>query len=709
MKMRLKLKFDPPKGVNSYNSKIDYVQEIIYIVTMFQSLLQSIIDYLHSNPQSAGFIVYLIACGEALAVVGTLIPGSVTLTAAGILIGSRVIPVISTFIWAIAGAITGDLLSYWAGRYYKDRIHKMWPFTRYPHWLKNGEIFFAKHGGKSIIIGRVCGPIRCFVPLIAGTLKMGYVRFLLFAVPSAAAWAMLYLLPGVLIGAISLELPRGLAFAFIAVVLGLILLLVLISWGTHYFFIYLGKKVDHQIKKLWQFLQKNQKTHWVTELLTEHRNPENHTQIIAAFYVLVTGSIFLIIMGNVIHQGILTALNVPFFDILQSLRTNIGDNIFLAITVLGSPPAMLISASLIFIWLIFNRCWRAAIHWLALVFAASWSIHVFKSLNYFPRPAGFIGKDITSSFPSGHTLLTMSLLGFLAVLINQEITTKRYRSIYLLVFLAASLVGISRLYLGAHWLTDVCAALFLGMTLVLLIAISYRRSHKHPLPIAKFIAVIITSFLLTWTVVGLITFKKIKQNHTMEWSMRSVSFIDWQKHINYPPLFRMNRFGKPTEALNIEWFGDLDTIRAELEKQGWKNQETIFSVVGMLRNISKADNNYYLPVLPQLYHNQPPSLLMTKPLSIMENKWLIVLHLWKSDTQIQKSTTPLWFGVVSYYQAPSKFITKVQRKNRFFLGATDELITYLKKYKVKTIYYSVSQQPSETQFLHWDGKSLLIY
>jgi len=681
---------------------------------MLQHLFQSIIDYLHNNPNSAGLIVYFIACSEALAVIGTIIPGSVTMTAVGILIGSRVIPITSTFVWAICGAITGDLLSYWLGRYYQKRIYKMWPFTTHPHWLESCEKFFAKHGGKSIILGRFFGPIRCFVPLIAGTLKMRLFRFLIAAIPSAAGWAIVYLLPGILIGALSLQLPRSLAFIFIGVILGLIILTLLIGWGVHHFFIYLANKINKKIKELWHFLQKHKQTHWVTELLTEQNNPENHTQIIAAIYAIACGYIFLLIMGGVIQQNVLTVFNDPVFELLQSLRTNIGDNIFLTITCLGSPQVMLISAGLILAWLAFNRYWRAAVHWLALILSAGWSIHVFKNLLYSPRPAGFIGNDLTSSFPSGHTLLTTSLLGFLAVLIKQEVNNKKnHHHIYLTTFLIILLVGISRLYLGAHWLTDVCASIFLGMTLVLLIAISYRRSHKHNLPVAKFTIAIITTFLLIWTVVGILGFNDLKEDHTIEWATQEVSFLNWKKHQDYPALFRTNRLGKPTEAFNIEWFGKLDAIRAKLKKQGWDDQETAFSVVGVLRNLSKVTYNYYLPILPQLYHNQYPSLLMIKPLADksdnQKDQWILVLRLWKADTQIKKSSTPLWYGVISYYDAPSKLSMKLHPKNDFFLGATDKLMPYAKHFNFKQINYPREQQPPETQYLHWDGKLLLIY
>lgn len=680
---------------------------------MLQTLFQTIIDYLHNNTNSAGIIVYFITFLESLAIAGTLayIPGSVVMTAIGILIGSRVIPASVILSCAVFGAITGDIISYWMGRYYKDRIHKIWPFTRYPHWLEKGEDFFKKYGGVSLIVGRFFGPIRCLVPLVAGTFKMRPLIFLLVAIPSASGWAIGYLLPGILIGALSLELPSSLAFKFIGVVLGFLLLAALISWGAHYFFSRLGGTINKKIKNLWYFLQKHKQTHWFTELLTDPHNPENYTQIILLFYAIISGLIFLFIAGNVEYQSKLTFLNEPLFHLLQSLRTNIGDNIFLIVTILGSSKVMVGSTALILTWLVFKRYWRAAIHWLALFLATGWSIHVFKSLFYSSRPTGFLVTDLTSSFPSGHTLLTISLLGFLAALIGQEIPTKKRRIAYIAAIVISIIVGSSRLYLGAHWLTDVLGSLFLGATLILLTTISYKRSHKTCLPVTKFVQVILISFLLTWIVFGVLNFKETKYKYTPNWlsQTQNVALADWQQHINYEPIFRTNRFGKETEAINIEWLGDIENIHVLLERQGWKGQDAALSMIGFLRNISNQDNGFRLPIFPQLYQGQRPSLVMTKQLEV-NGKWIIMLRLWKSNIQIQNSSTPMWVGIVNYYKAPPKLFTiKKHKKKNHFLGATDELLPYLKDFHVKIIYYPVTQQPSNIHALRWNGRMLLIY
>lgn len=681
---------------------------------MLQTLFQTVIDFLHNHPHGAGLIVFLTTFIESLAVAGTIayLPGSVVMTAIGILIGSRVMSAPVAMTCAACGAITGDLISYWLGRHYNDRIHNIWPFTSHPHWLEKGENFFKKYGGISIILGRFLGPIRCLVPLIAGTFKMKPLFFLLVSIPSASGWAIGYLLPGILVGALSLELPASLAFKFIGAVLGIIILVGIFSVVIHYFFSSIGETIHKKIKKLWHFLRKHKQTHWFTQLLTDPRNPENHTQIILFFYTIVSGLSFLLIAGSVEYHNRITFLNEPLFNLLQSIRTNFGDDIFLAITILGSPEVMLGGAMLVLVWLGLKRYWRAAIHFGTLILVSGWSIHFFKNLFYNARPSGFMITDLTSSFPSGHTLLTTSFLGFLAVLIAQEIVTKKRRIFYIAAVVISIIVGASRLYLGAHWLTDVLGALFLGITLVLLVSISYKRSHKVCLPVKKFAQMILIAFFMVAVVFEILTFEKTKYMYTPAWSLQlqQVALADWQKHANYGPIFRANRFGKLIEAMNIEWIENIENIRSLLESEGWASQDTSLTLIGFLRNISNEDNGFRLPIFPQLYQDQQPSLFMTKKLEQdNKEKWIIMLRLWKSNIQIQGSVTPMWVGVVNYYKAPPKLFTiKKHKKKKNFLGATEELLPYLKDYKVNTIYYPMDQEPASVRALHWDGKMLLI-
>ncbi len=106
--------------------------------------IQPLIHYLHAHEHEAGLIAAGIAFLESLAVIGSFIPGSITLGAVGMLIGSATIPAFSTIIYISLGAFIGDFLSYGLGRVYQDRIHTLWPFSRYPKLLVKSRHYCQK-------------------------------------------------------------------------------------------------------------------------------------------------------------------------------------------------------------------------------------------------------------------------------------------------------------------------------------------------------------------------------------------------------------------------------------------------------------------------------------------------------------------------------------------------------------------------------------
>lgn len=680
---------------------------------MLHEYIHPLINYLHSHPQSAGIIVFVIAFGEALAVVGTIIPGSVTMTAVGVLVGSRVIPVASTFIWAMFGAIVGDFVSYLAGLYYKERIHKIWPFYKHPFWLEKGEAFFRKHGGKSIIIGRFFGPARSMVPLIAGTFKMKPLRFIIAAIPSASAWAIAYMVPGIIVGALSVELPPGLALKFILLVLSVIVAIVLSSWLIHFSVKHSAKELDKSIQKLWHYLQSTKKLRWIPRLLTDPRNPENHQQLILCIYAIISTLLLLLLIINTFIAKTFTALNSPVYHLLRSMRENIIDDLILPFTILGSKETMLFAAFLIFIWLLIKKYWRTAVHWGALVILNVGCITVIKYLINEPRPGQLLNGPTDPSFPSGHTCLTLSFIGFLAILIGQELKPGNRRMPYIITAWIIVLVSFSRIFLGAHWFTDILGSIFLAITLILLTTISYRRKHIPSIQPKKLAIATISIFVAMWLIFGFLNFKKIKYNYTPFWPIYTITLQQWQQHdIDILPLYRTNRLGYPIEAFNIEWFGDLKNIENSLAKQGWENYQAGPTLRGILTRIISANNQYRMPILPQQYHNQYPELLMTK--TIDNKQQMIILRLWQSGVKIQNGKYPLWIGVVKYRQpphAPSLIAISHRELKKYFFGATDELTKYLhlQGFTWKTLNYPTDEQPHVMYKLHWDGKLLLIH
>jgi len=163
-------------------------------------MLETILSFLQSHTEYLLFAIFAIALFESLAVVGIIVPGVGLIAAISVMAGNTQTPVLLLLISAISGAFLGDLISFFIGRYCQPYLPNTWPFSKHPNWIIDGERFFHYHGGKSIFLGRFIGPIRPFIPMVAGMMKMNFHHFLLLNVLSAIAWGLVYLLPGYYLG-----------------------------------------------------------------------------------------------------------------------------------------------------------------------------------------------------------------------------------------------------------------------------------------------------------------------------------------------------------------------------------------------------------------------------------------------------------------------------------------------------------------------------
>ena len=198
-------------------------------MNLFADYIHPLTGWLQAHPSWALFITFFIAMAESLAIIGSIVPGSVTMTAIGILAGSGVMRIDLTLIASTLGAVCGDSLSYALGYFYSDKLLYIWPFKKYPQWLHYGKDFFSRHGGKSVLIGRFVGPLRSIIPVIAGIMHMKQWRFLIANIISAIGWSFLYVMPGVLIGAAGHELSAESATRLFIIILILLFAIWLLS------------------------------------------------------------------------------------------------------------------------------------------------------------------------------------------------------------------------------------------------------------------------------------------------------------------------------------------------------------------------------------------------------------------------------------------------------------------------------------------------
>lgn len=156
--------------------------------------------YMSEHVLVALTIIFLVAAGEAIFIVGLFVPSTVVLLGAGALVGSGTLPFLPVFALTTFGAIVGDAISYWFGRTYRFQLVRVWPFTRYPALIQKGEVFFERYGGSSVFIGRFIPGIKSVIPGVAGMMGLSLFRFTIINCVSAAVWAAVHLLPAMGVG-----------------------------------------------------------------------------------------------------------------------------------------------------------------------------------------------------------------------------------------------------------------------------------------------------------------------------------------------------------------------------------------------------------------------------------------------------------------------------------------------------------------------------
>ncbi|WP_310167224.1 phosphatase PAP2 family protein [Arthrobacter sp. BE255] len=222
----------------------------------------------------------------------------------------------------------------------------------------------------------------------------------------------------------------------------------------------------------------------------------------ALWITLLVGGTLVIIMallgaevyGDVVDEQGLASLDLPALQLSQDLRSPALDTAVTAFTNVGGGVGMPILASILTAWLTFlSRTWRPIILVGGAAAVSTLATTVGKRLVGRTRPdhsEAVPPYESSPSFPSGHTLNTTVVIGVLVYImcLQFEILWARITAISAgVIFIIA--MGLSRVFLGHHWLTDVMAGWFLGLAWVGVVILAHRlfhllrkREHAGPAP-----------------------------------------------------------------------------------------------------------------------------------------------------------------------------------------------------------------------------------
>lgn len=174
-------------------------------------------------------ILFIIIFSETGLLIGFFLPGDSLLVTAGLLASSGMLDIVMLNLLLIPAAIIGDATGYAIGRRSGQRLLQR-PNSRFfkREHLEKTQEFYAKHGGKTIVLARFIPVVRTFAPVIAGVAGMPYRQFAVYNIAGGILWITSTTLLGYLLGNLIPNIESYLHYV-IAIVIFLSILPVIIE------------------------------------------------------------------------------------------------------------------------------------------------------------------------------------------------------------------------------------------------------------------------------------------------------------------------------------------------------------------------------------------------------------------------------------------------------------------------------------------------
>jgi undecaprenyl-diphosphatase len=419
-------------------------------------------------------VLFLLVGLESL---GIPLPGETALVTAAALAALGHLSIYAVVATAVSAAIIGDNGGYWIGR--KGGIALVRRFGRVIHLneshLARAHAFFERHGPKTVFIGRFIALLRTWAAVLAGAAHMPYGIFMLYNALGGVCWSVIFSALGYVFGRNLPQLKHYVGQASLAGVLLVALIVVLVLAGRWF-----ATNRARVVEGTQLVGQRVLSAPGLQQLRV--RYPRGWTFVAARFargeylglhltigFIISLGSLWLFggITEDLIHHDPLTHFDVTLLDWLHARATAAGYTIFSAISLLGSPVAMATLALGVGVFLAVRRQWIVLGGWVAAFAGGGLLSQMLKLVIRRPRPpyATAFLPHASWSFPSGHAMGSLIGYGMLAYLL--VVLWIHRRSPQIAVVVGASLliaaIGLSRLYLGVHYFSDVVGGYAAGV------------------------------------------------------------------------------------------------------------------------------------------------------------------------------------------------------------------------------------------------------
>jgi undecaprenyl-diphosphatase len=419
-------------------------------------------------------LVGVMAFLEVGAFVGLIAPGETVVILGGVVAGQGKIDILPLIALVWACAVAGDVTSYALGkRLGRAFLIKHGPRVKMTEErIESVEHFFDRFGGSTILVGRFVGLVRAIAPFLAGASKMPFRRFIAPDIVAAGIWSAGFCLLGYIFWqsfnqVVAAAKQGALAFGtLVALVVGVVVAYRYLreednrakadAWlDVHPVFGPIWRRIARPFARRTAPLAR-----WLRDRFTPGGLGIEATSLLAV--LLVGWATFGILAARVGPQTEVPS-DQTMFDLFHRIQGKTLTDIVKVVTSLGALPVtggVLLGAVLL---LLARRASLEAGVLLAGGILTFLAVHIAKPLEGRPRPTDSLVSTSGDAFPSGHAAYSVVYVAVAVVLWRFLPAGRVSRTAFVTgAMILAGVIGLSRVYLRAHYMSDVWAGWGVG-------------------------------------------------------------------------------------------------------------------------------------------------------------------------------------------------------------------------------------------------------
>ena len=364
--------------------------------------------------------------------------------------------------------------------------------------------------------------------------------------------------------------------------------------------------------------------------------------LITLFFVYL----FFGIVQDYIGQDPLVRADLRIINLVSHFRTPSINQFMLFITYLAKGEIITVAVVFSLIILFLLRKWSYFNNLLVFVLGGELFVWIIKNIVERPRPplAESLVAETSYSFPSGHSFVAIAFYGLITFFLFER-SKKRYQKVLIIILgtILVILIGASRIYLGAHWPSDVLASYASGLAwLSIIITISQIKRKFNPkiihsphleIKTIKKIstALVVIFFVFTYYFYSIHPLKTITTSNISKTIIQS-NEIDSKLFQNLPKISETIT-GAPAEPINIIVIANKDTLDNAFINSGWflLDQINPKTTLKIINAVIKKEPYPKTPGLPVFWDTRSNDIGFGKPTTENLASSRHHIHFWETS------------------------------------------------------------------------------